>query len=132
MNWKSPCADEVVAPAAGVKSDSIFAVVSRYSKLVPLVLAACLIAPAMRTREGSTPGVAVALNVSADMFWSPLPAKRPIRPSRKLPFAPKARSQWGGLVKEGKKRGHTHAIGEPMPRCECATGDRPVKRSFAV
>src|SRR6516164_5869762 len=95
MNWNNPCADEVAAPAAGLKSDSILAVASRYSKLVPLVPAACLIAPAMRTREGSTPGVAVALNVSADMFRSPLPAKRPICPRLKLPLAPKARSQWG-------------------------------------
>jgi hypothetical protein len=34
-----------------------------------------LIAPAIRTRDGSTPAVAVAFEVSADMLWSPLPAK---------------------------------------------------------
>src|SRR5580698_3637318 len=67
MNWKRPWAEEVEAPAVGLKSDSILAVVRRYSKLVPLELAACLIAPATRTRAGSTPGVAVAFDVSTDI-----------------------------------------------------------------
>ena len=51
MNWKSPPADEVEALAFGLKSDSILAVVSRYWKLVPVVVAACLMAPAIRARE---------------------------------------------------------------------------------
>jgi hypothetical protein len=50
-----------------LKSDSILAVASRYSKLVPVVPAACLIAPAIRAREGSTPDVAVALELSTDI-----------------------------------------------------------------
>src|ERR1700736_3206275 len=95
MNWNSPCADEVEAPAVGLKSDSILAGASRYSKLVPLVPAACLIAPAMRVREMSTPAVAVAFDVSTDMLWSPLPAKPSPRPVRELPPTPKPRSQWG-------------------------------------
>ena len=57
-------ADEVVAPARGLKLDSIFAVVSRYSKLVPVVAAACLIEPATFRREASTPAEAVALKRS--------------------------------------------------------------------
>jgi hypothetical protein len=52
-------------------------VASKYSKLVPVVLAACLIAPAIRTREGSTPAVAVALEVSTDMGWCPAPRETP-------------------------------------------------------
>jgi hypothetical protein len=48
-----------------------------YSKLVPVVSAACLIAPAIRAREGSTPAVAVALKVSTAISGAPLLAKRP-------------------------------------------------------
>src|ERR1700688_1600020 len=77
MNWNSPRADEVDAPAVGLKLDSIFAVASKYSKLVPVVLAACLIAPAIRARDGSTPAVAVALEVSTEICWSPPPPKTP-------------------------------------------------------
>src|SRR5580704_3175395 len=77
MNWNRPCADELEAPAVGLKSDSILAVVSRYSKLVPVVEAACLIAPAMRTRDGSAPAVAVALEVSTDICWCPAPRETP-------------------------------------------------------
>src|SRR6202166_3802471 len=79
MNWNSPRADEVDAPAVGLKLDSIFAVASKYSKLVPVVLAACLIAPAIRARDGSTPAVAVALEVSTDMCWVPPPRKPPAK-----------------------------------------------------
>src|ERR1700722_1232225 len=75
MNWKSPCADDVEAPALGLKSDSILAVASRYSKLAPVVFAACLIAPATRAREVSTPAVAWAFEVSTDMKCS-APADR--------------------------------------------------------
>src|ERR1700761_6395346 len=71
MNWYSPRADEVDAPAVGLKSDSILAVASMYSKLTPVDEAACLIAPATRTRAGSTPAAAVAFEVSTDMFWVP-------------------------------------------------------------
>src|SRR5450756_2490251 len=71
MNWNSPRADEVEAPAFGLKSDSIFAVASRYSKLVPVVLAACLIAPAIRARDESTPAVAVAFEGSTDICFGP-------------------------------------------------------------
>ena len=45
MNWYSPFADEVEACADGLKLDSIFAVVSRYSKLIPVDCAAWRIAP---------------------------------------------------------------------------------------
>src|SRR3954463_1335335 len=69
MNWNSPRADEVDAAAFGLKLDSIFAVVSRYSKLAPVVEAACLIEPAIFARVGSTP--AVAFNVSTDMSLVP-------------------------------------------------------------
>src|ERR1700684_4424264 len=91
MNWNSPCADEVEAPAVGLKSDSILAVASRYSKLVPVVVAACLIAPATRTREGSTPAVAVAFKVSTAMCWCPAPRETTVR-SVRAPFLPKSRS----------------------------------------
>ena len=67
MNWNRPRADEVEAAALELKSDSIFAVVTRYSKLVPVVSAACLIAPAIRARAGSIPDMAVAFDVSTDM-----------------------------------------------------------------
>src|SRR4030088_215771 len=73
MNGKSPRADEVEALAVGLKLDSIFAVASRYSKLVPVVLAACLIAPAIPTCDGATPAVAVAFEVSTDICWCPAP-----------------------------------------------------------
>src|SRR6478752_6268859 len=73
MNWNSPRADEVEADAFGLKLDSILAVVSRYSKLVPVVEAACLIEPAIFTRVGSTPAAAVAFIVSTDMCWCPAP-----------------------------------------------------------
>src|SRR6202163_3328988 len=79
MNWYSPRADEVEALAFGLKLDSIFAVASKYSKLVPVVLAACLIAPAIRTRDGSTPAVAVALEVSTDIGWCPAPRETPAK-----------------------------------------------------
>src|ERR1700733_11193388 len=91
MNWYSPCADEVEAPAVGLKSDSILAVASRYSKLVPVVFAACLIAPAIRARDGSTPAVAVAFEVSTAMCWCPAPRETTVRPVR-APFLPKSRS----------------------------------------
>src|SRR6476620_8087082 len=77
MNWKSPRADEVEARAVGLKLDSIFAGASSYSKLVPVVLAACLIAPAIRTRDGSTPAVAVASEMSTDIGWCPAPREKP-------------------------------------------------------
>jgi hypothetical protein len=41
----SPFADDVEACAVGLKLDSIFAVVSRYSKLMPVDCAAWRIAP---------------------------------------------------------------------------------------
>src|SRR3954447_16751972 len=69
MNWNSPRADEVPAAAFGLKFDSIFAVASRYSKLAPVVEAACLIEPAILARVGSTP--AVGFNVSTDMILVP-------------------------------------------------------------
>src|SRR6202035_2892993 len=95
MNWNSPCAEEVEAPAVGLKSDSILAVVSRYSKLAPLVLAACLIAPAIRAREMSTPAVAVAFVVSTDIcFGLRSPRNDPTQPVRELPLTPKPRLQW--------------------------------------
>src|ERR1700694_3633116 len=83
----SPRADEVDAPAVGLKLDSILAVASKYSKLVPVVLAACLIAPAIRTRDGSTPAVAVALEVSTDIGWCLAPRETPARPVRALKCA---------------------------------------------
>jgi hypothetical protein len=46
INWYSPFADEVEACADGLKLDSIFAVVSRYSKLISVDCAAWRIAPA--------------------------------------------------------------------------------------
>src|ERR1700710_1775752 len=75
MNWNRPRADEVEALAVGLKLDSIFAVASRYSKLVPVVEAACLMAPAMRARDGSMPAAAVALEASTDMYWCPAPSR---------------------------------------------------------
>src|SRR3954470_9137378 len=78
MNWNSPRADEVPATAFGLKFDSILAVASRYSKLAPVVDAACLIEPAIRARVGSTPSAAVAFIVSTDIVsGAPLLAKRP-------------------------------------------------------
>src|SRR5436190_2647407 len=53
MNWKRPFADDVEAAAFGLKLDSILAVASRYSKLAPVLLAACLIEPAILRRDGS-------------------------------------------------------------------------------
>src|SRR3954467_2314549 len=67
MNWNSPRADEVPAAAFGLKLDSILAVASRYSKLAPVVEAACLIEPAILARAGSTPAAIVALDVSTAM-----------------------------------------------------------------
>src|ERR1700709_2408650 len=75
MNWNRPRADEVEAPAVGLKLDSIFAVASRYSKLVPVVPAACLMAPAMRARDGSMPAAEPALDASTDMCWCPAPSR---------------------------------------------------------
>src|SRR5437867_4074306 len=83
MNWNSPRADEVLAAAFGLKLDSIFAVASRYSKLAPVVEAACLIEPAIFARVGSTPAAAMALVVSTDMSLVP-------RSSRNLARALKA------------------------------------------
>jgi hypothetical protein len=60
-----------------LKLDSIFAVASKYSKLIPVVLAACLIAPAIRIREGSTLAVAVAFEMSTDMMLVPVPRETP-------------------------------------------------------
>jgi len=37
--------------------------------------AACLIAPAIRMREGSTATAAVAFDVSTDIDWSPAPSE---------------------------------------------------------
>src|SRR4051794_35231628 len=79
MNWNSPRADEVDARAVGLKLDSILAVASRYSKLVPVLPAACLIAPAIRTRDGSTPAAAVAFVVSTDMCGCPAPRETTAR-----------------------------------------------------
>jgi hypothetical protein len=66
--------------AFGLKLDSILAVASMYSKLVPVVSAACLIAPAIRARDGSTPAVAVAFEVSTDICWCPAPRETTARP----------------------------------------------------
>src|SRR5450432_2259032 len=95
MNWYSPRADEVEALAVGLKLDSIFAVASMYSKLVPVVLAACLIAPAIRTREGSTPAVAVAFKASTDIFSGPRSPRNDPRPVRELPLTLKPPSHCG-------------------------------------
>src|SRR3954447_4258846 len=89
MNWNSPRADEVPAAAFGLKFDSILAVASRYSKLAPVVEAACLIEPAIRARVGSTPAAAVAFVVSTDIVsGAPLLAKRPRGLSRRWQSAP--------------------------------------------
>src|SRR5437588_9160872 len=83
MNWNSPRADEVVADAFGLKLDSLFAVASRYSKLAPVVEAACLIEPAIFTRVESTPAAAVAFIVSTDICLVPRsPRNDPSRPAR--------------------------------------------------
>src|SRR6185437_10309871 len=63
---------EVEARALGLKSDSILAVASRYSKLAPVALAACLIALATRARALSTPSVAGVPDMSTDI-WCPAP-----------------------------------------------------------
>src|SRR3954447_2386932 len=76
MNWNSPRADEVDARAVGLKLDSIFAVASRYSKLVPVLEAACLMAPAMRARDGSMPAAAGALEASTAMYLLPAVSRR--------------------------------------------------------
>src|SRR6185312_1149132 len=75
MNWNSPRADEVLAAAFGLKLDSIFAVASRYSKLAPVVDAACLIEPAILARTGSTPAAIVAFDVSTAMSLVPCPSR---------------------------------------------------------
>src|SRR6185503_13491104 len=94
MNWNSPRADEVVAAAFGLKLDSIFAVASRYSKLAPVVEAACLIEPAIRARAGSTPAAAVAFVVSTDIVsGAPLLAKRPRGPLKALAIGAYTRSR---------------------------------------
>src|SRR5690242_17376080 len=76
MNWYSPRAEEVEAPALGLKSDSILAAASRYWKLAPVLVEACLIAPVTRMRVGSTPARAVAFDVSTDIFRCPAPRTR--------------------------------------------------------
>src|SRR3954453_3818070 len=88
MNWNRPRADEVEALALGLKLDSIFAVASRYSKLVPVVEAACLMAPAMRARDGSMPAAGLALLASTDMNWCPAPSETTARPVRAQSIAP--------------------------------------------
>src|SRR5215475_8567764 len=80
MNWNSPRADDVVAAAFGLKLDSIFAVASRYSKLVPVVEAACRIEPAIFARVGSTPAAAVAFVVSTGMSLVPRSSPNDARP----------------------------------------------------
>src|SRR3954463_8336368 len=97
MNWNSPRADEVVADAFGLKLDSILAVVSRYSKLAPVVEAACLIEPAIFTRVGSTPAtvLALAFDVSTDMFpGAPLPSRNARAACAKSQSAPNTASHW--------------------------------------
>src|ERR1700682_1600602 len=94
MNWNSPCADEVEAPAFGLKLDSILAVVSRYSKLAPVVEAACLIEPAIFRRVGSTPAAAVAFVVSTDMSLVPAPRETTARPVRNWQSAPNTAPPW--------------------------------------
>nr|GAJ36167.1 hypothetical protein BDOA9_0153830 [Bradyrhizobium sp. DOA9] len=42
-----------------------------YWKLTPVMLEACLIAPATRARDGSRPAVCVALKLSTDMMKCP-------------------------------------------------------------
>ena len=89
MNWYSPRADEVVAAAFGLKLDSILAVASRYSKLTPVVPAACLMEVAIfrrdesirdgSTRDGSIAATAVALIESPDMCWCLAPRETPAR-----------------------------------------------------
>src|SRR3954447_13937568 len=88
MNWNSPRADEVPAAAFGLKFDSILAVASRYSKLAPVVEAACLIEPAIFARAGSTPAAAVALVVSTAMSLVPAPREPSRGPSRPWQSAP--------------------------------------------
>src|SRR6185437_2763786 len=98
MNWNNPLADDVEAAAFGLKSDYIFAVVSRYWKLVPVAVAACLIAPAIRSRRESTPVVAVALELSTVIYLVPR-SPRNARPAHASPFSQKGaqrRSYWCG------------------------------------
>jgi hypothetical protein len=91
MNWNSPRADEVVAAAFGLKLDSIFAVASRYSKLAPVVEAACLIEPAILARAGSTPAAAVALAESIAMFPVPCSSRKLARALEALAISAHAR-----------------------------------------
>src|SRR5258708_33853073 len=101
MNLKSPRAEDVEALALGLKLDSIFAVASRYSKLIPVVLAACLIAPAIRNREGSTAAVAVAFEMSTDICWCPAPRETPTRLVRAPGMIPKRPVP--GLIRDGNR-----------------------------
>ena len=85
----------MVAAAFGLKLDSIFAVASRYSKLAPVVEAACLIEPAIFTRAGSTPAAAVALVVSTAMSLVPAPretSRGPQGPGDQRPYSGR---DWG-------------------------------------
>jgi hypothetical protein len=61
--------------------------VSRYSKLAPVLEAACLIEPAIFTRVGSTPAAAVAFIVSTDMYWCPAPRETTPLGLHELPIA---------------------------------------------
>src|SRR6185437_2677001 len=80
----------------------ILAAASRYWKLAPVLLEACLIAPVTRARAGSTPARAVAFEVSTDMFRCPASRTRPSGSWRAL--SPEKRSrrraQWAVMVNE--------------------------------
>src|SRR4029079_14445517 len=110
MNWSSPDAVEVPAPAAELRPDSICAVVSRYSKLVPVVSAACLIAPA--TCVGG-----IALTVAAAMAPG-LPA---------LLGCP-ARAALGSIDSYGK-RNLNGRRSRPLRGRDCNAGHRPAAQA---
>ena len=57
MNWNSPRADDVAAPACGLRPDSTCAVANRYWKLVPVACAAWRIAPVTVDAGGRIAGI---------------------------------------------------------------------------
>src|SRR5262245_8724899 len=81
-----------------------------YSKLAPVALAACLIAPVTRARRESTPAEASAFDVSTDMLVSRSPRTAAIVASALLPKDARNRRHTAGLMVNAGLRSQSSSL----------------------
>jgi hypothetical protein len=115
MNWYSPRADEVET-CLRIEIGFHLRGGQQIFEAGAGSVGGLLIAPAIRTREGSTPVVAVAFEMSTDICWCPRLAKRPPRSYRHYPAAIMVN---GGLTRNPRLR-------PPFPDAQLHIVDTPL------